>query len=71
MRKYIAPRLSSVDTREARFVVPCSPDMIAIIRGLLVSLIDPEKWESYDWTITAEEAAQAAQAMLDSFEANL
>lgn len=70
--KWVAPRISSTETRGAIIAIPASPEMVAAIRGLLLDLTNPAHWQELEGvTISSEEAASLGLQVLESFEESL
>jgi len=72
IRRWITPRAEPQDVDCIQLAVPQSPELYAVLRGLLLDMANPEFWEQLDGlTITPQLAADWSSVILDAFESRI
>jgi hypothetical protein len=60
------PDTIPIEVATRAFCIPGSAAWLALVMGCLMLLADEENWQVFDGGISAEDAAEAAQAIIDS-----
>jgi hypothetical protein len=65
---FITPRTLPTATETFQLEVPNQPEYRAILRGFFLDLADPANWNQATSSVTAAQAAQWAEIILQSLE---
>jgi len=68
--RWITPAAAPTSTQQIVIEVPNVPEYVALLRAVFGEIADPENWEQV-YGIGVVEAAEWAQEIAESFEANL